>query len=377
MSNFINSKDTMEIPTNKEEAGVETETYTTNEVINTCVIAITSEHPYDTSSFVNNSTTFYTKITYSELIKLYDLIDLVTNESEINEDVKSSKSSESSKSSDMNLLYVVNCFKDSSIKMIFRFLCSPDCNDGASFIDHEITSKVYDFVKLVTRRNCIIEVSDHSMGSFFKNWNNDCMGIANPIEILPITHSGSFKMYGDKNHLINSVHPTLKQIGNLSSSEVVEITFNNLGGTKVYKILDDKVNLISKGVQLYEKSRNRYECGLGFELLQRSETIDVYNEVPVHCEFDFQKGKIVISSTHWCNLDSVETPVDLPTLRRYCTDSLGFEATQNLETTLSLAVDEGEYKRIISNTVRQISSGIDSRPLKKNKINSTSISTEL
>jgi hypothetical protein len=377
MSDFINNKDTMEIPANQAE----TETNTTNEVINTCVVGISSEHPYDTSVFTNNSTTFYTRITYSELIKLYYLIDFATK------DDKSKESGTNTKSdipigvqtdvpigvqtdvpigvpTDMNMLYVVNCFSDPSIKMIFRFLCSSDCHDGNNFINEQITSKVYDFVKLVTRRNCIVEVSDHSMGSFFKNWNDDYMGIPNPIQILPITHSGSFKMYGNKNDFISSVHPTLKQIGNLSSSELVEITFNNMGGTKVFKIVGSDVKIISKGVQLKDTFRPRF----GFGKREQDELSDTYDEVPVHSEFDYQYGKIVVSATHWCNLDSVETPVDLPTLRRYCTNSLGVEATQDLEISLSSAQNECEYKRIISATVRQISSGSNYIPTKKIKI---------
>jgi hypothetical protein len=335
-----------------------------NESINTCVVGITSSSPYDTSVFVNNSTTFYTTITYSELIKLYDLIDLATNETVLTQDnlTKPLKN----KLANINMLYVLNCFKDPSIKMIFRFLCSPDCDDGQTFVDQETTIKIYDFVNLVTRRNCIIEVSDHSMGSFFKNWNDEYMDIQNPIEILPITHSGSFKMYGVKNDFINSTHPTLKQIGNLSSSEQIEIIFDNMGGTKVYKILDPNVKLISKGKQL---NKNRCEFGFSFENTKNIEFPEINDEVPVHCEFNYQKGKIVISATHWCNLNSVETPVDLLTLRRYCTDSIGMEATINLEKTLSSAKNEYEYKRIISDTVREISSGISSKPLKKYKQN--------
>jgi hypothetical protein len=319
--------------------------------INTCVVGITSTHPYDTSTFMNNSTTFYTQITYLELIKLYDLINLPTHKTII----KTNKQTKTDTPIDMNLIYVANCFSDLSVKMIFRFLCSSDCADGKHFINHKTTLKVYDFVKFVTKRNCIIEVSDHSMGSFFNNWNKNTMGIPSPIKILPITHSDGFKIYGNKSDFIESIHPTLKQIGNLSLSEAIEITFNNLTGTKVYKIIGQGVKVISKGVQI----KNTFEFEFEFEYGKRhkEKSSDLYEEVPVHCEFDFQDGKIVVSATHWCNLDSVETPIDLKTLRRYCTNSLGDEATQDLERSLSSAQNEREYKRIISTTVRQISSG--------------------
>jgi hypothetical protein len=373
---------------------IDTKSESTNKLIDTCVIGITTHGPYDTSKFVNNSTTYYTRITYLELFKLYDLINFTsdkskitkpettetettkpeTTESDITKSTESdtTKSTESDVSVNVKLLYIANCFKDSQVKMIFRFLCSSDCANGNTFIDQETTSKVYEFVRLVTKNNCIVEVSDHSMGSFFNNWNPETMGIPNPIEILPITHSGSFKMYGNKNDFINSTHPTLKQIGDLSSVEQVEITFNNMGGTKVYKIIGSNVKVISKGIQIKDLVGFRFEYGFEnifkFGQKEQEKSYDLYEEVPVHCEFDYQNGKIVVSATHWCNLNSVENPIDLPTLRRYCTNSLGEEATQDLETSLSSALNENEYKRIISTTVRQISCGTNSFLTKKIKI---------
>jgi len=267
----------------------------------------------------------------------------------------------------MNLLYVANCFKDHSVKMIFRFLCSPDCNNGETFINTEKTNDIFSFVKLVTTRNCIIEVSDHSMGSFFKNWNNNIMQMISPIEILDFNHAGPFKMYGLKNNFIQSTHPTLNQIGHMSSSDNIEITFNNMGGTKVFKIIESessKVTIISKGIQLNNNNNNSYYYGI-----TRNEDIEkYYQEVPVHCEFEYGSGKIVVSATHWCNLNSVNTPVDIPSIIRYCTDTFGDEATQDFEYTLSCAQNDVEYNRIISDTVREISSG--SRPVKKTKFNS-------
>ncbi len=359
-----------------------------NTSINTCVVGITSSHPYDSSEFVNNSSTFYTRITYSQLIKLYDLIDSVIKNNSTNS-ANTSNPSDETKIFDMNLLFVADCFKNASTNVIFRFLCSPDCENGTTFINDENTSKVYDFVNLVTKHsNCIIEISDHSMGSFFNNWNDELMGFAKPIEILEQTHAGPFKMYGSKTAFVNSIHPTLKQIGNLSADENVEITFNNVGGTKIYKIIDDsRVKLISKGNQIKDVRFGR-NLGFGFNNFmnlgqpqnpnsnpnESNNDNILYGEVPVHSEFDFNLGKIVVSSTHWCNLDSVETPVDIPTLRRYCTDSMGYEATQNLEYSLSSAQNDNEFKRIISDTVRQLSAG--PTPAKKFKPNSnTTINT--
>ena len=106
-------------------------------------------------------------------------------------------------------------------------------------------------------------------------------------------HCSKFKMYGNKKDFINSVHPTLRQIGNLSLDEQIEIFFNNMNGTKVFEIIDPNINIISNGLQI-EKSH----IDLNFK--------DINLVIHVHCEFDYGLGKIIISSTHWCNLESVE-----------------------------------------------------------------------
>lgn len=333
----------------------------------TCVVGITTSGPYDSSVFVNNDNTYYTQISYDKLDLLIRLIECGKEPKEDNKDIKN-----------MNLLYVANCFFDDSVKIIFRFLCSPDCDNGKTFINKKKTKEIFKFVKLLTTRDCVIEISDHSMGSFFNNWDNDFMQMNSPIKVLDMTHSGPFKMYGNKKDFINSIHPTLNQIGDLSSDDNIEITFVNMGGTKVYEIIEPndsndsnnsstsfykypKVTLISKGKQITTKDMHR----------QFGEKTNEYNEkyfqeVPVHCEFDYNCGKIVVSSTHWCNLQSVDNSVDLPSLSRYCTNTFGADATQNLEYTLSCAQNDYEYKNIISTAIREISSG--SRPSKKSKL---------
>lgn len=342
--------------------------------ITTCVVGIRSNLPYDSSKFTNNDTTFYTEFTYDQLATFLELVqqssqsDIPTENSANTENTTNTETRK--KTSNMNLMFVADCFKNPSVKMIFRFLCSSDCADGAVFVNTVITQTVYEFVKFVCTRDCVCEVSDHSMGSFFNNWNDLVMGLEKPIEILKFSHSGPFKMVGHKTDFVNSVHPTLVQIGELSSSEEIEITFNNMGGTKVYKILSPIVKIISKGNQIKPTVRNGEQYRY-FGIRQENLNDEIYGEVPVHSEFPFQNGKIVVSATHWCNLDSVETPVDLPTLARYCTTSMGREATVELEYSLSTAQTQDECKRIISETVRQISSG-SSRPVKKSKPNSTS-----
>lgn len=343
--------------------------------VNICVVGITSSIPYDSSVFVNNDKTFYTKITYEQLTKLNKLID------------ETDEKSNQTQLYGMNLMYVANCFTDPSIKILFRFLCSPDCNNGEDFINQQITPSIYNFVKYVlSRTNTVIEVSDHSMYSFFKNWDDSFMGSSCPIELESLTHSGPFEMYGSKNDFLSSVHPTLQQIGDMSSDEEIKIKFNNMGGTKTYKIKDSessRVKILSKGHQIKPERLNKLNIqknklndvagGLFFDNNNNpnGDNENYYGEVPVHCEFDYQMGKIVISATHWCNLTEVDTPIDIPSLTRYYTQTMGEEAAVNLEYTLSSTTDVDEVKRIISTTVREISSGTVLPPSnKKMKINS-------
>ena len=318
--------------------------------ITKCICGITSDLPYDTSVFINNSTTFYTNFNY---LKLDYLLKIISSDESINKlDI-----------TDPTILSLCLYFKDPTVQIIFRFLCSPDCHNGTLFVNTNITDIVFNFVKYVCSiRPVIFEFSDHSMGSFFTNWKNDFMEMESPIEILRLTTSGGFKISGTRENFISSVHPTLKQIGDLSSDENVEITFNNMGGTKIFKIHETATNVkvISSGHELYSSTKK-------IDTLHPELEIPIL--YPVHCEFDYKLGKIVVSATHWCNLDNVNNEIDLPKLRRYCTEAFGQETTQELDNMLSSINEPNELKRVISSAVRQISSG---QPDKKCKCNNFS-----
>lgn len=323
------------------------------ELKKTCVVGITSTCPYDTSVFVENNELSYKSITYGQLEELYNMIN--TNISEL---VSEYELKPKLLSRNINLIYINECFKSSDVKLIFRFLCSSDCVNGKLFVNKQMTDIVFKFVKLISEKECLIEFSDHSLGSFFSNWNNEQMGIPNPIEILKFTHCGEFKICGKKSDFENSSHPTLKQIGDMSTEPDIEITFNNMVGTKVYKILNsDIVKSISTGNQLnYHKHKHHNDI---FTFSNKNNDIneEINSVVPVHSEFNYNKATIILSTTHWCNLDTVNTTIDMPKLKRYCTESMGNAATQELEQILSVTTDFNEQKRIISSCVRDISSG--------------------
>lgn len=311
--------------------------------IKTCVIGITTNQPYDTSEFVNTSTTYYTKISYDELNTLYNYICDENTKRTVNQ----------------NILFVSECYREPKIKIIFRFLCSMDCANGEQFINKTNTNLVYKFVNFVcTRQECLVEFSDHSLGAFVSNWNDKIMGTICPVGIKPYTHMGKFIMRGKKTDFENSSHPTLKQIGDMSGEEDIVIKFDNMGGTKVYQILNnDIVKLISTGNQEKKEIIHENVYLLKKKLDTLTECDEIYLTVPVHTEFNYKMGKIILSSTHWCNLDTVETHIDVPKLHRYCTDSLGEQTTLEFDQMLSSATNKLEYNRIISATVREILSG--------------------
>ena len=347
-----------------------------------CVCAIVSSNSYDTSIFPNNEKSYYTQVTYQRLDDLTALLSNTSNADTSNVDTSNADTSNAdttnanaepkTKTTDMNMLYVLDCFKNPDIQMIFRFMCSPDCNDGKNFIEEKITEEVYKFVNLVTKHNVIIEVSDHSMGSFFNKWNDSIMLIPKPIEIKSETTSGPFKIFGSKSDFLSSSHPTLKQIGDMSSVDLIEITFNNMGGTKIFSIPEPEkvagLKIISNGKPLLRNLTRQFNKQVNIE--PEVETVTEVPLMPVHCEFDYGMGKIVVSATHWCNLDQVESPIDLNKLRRYCTDTLGAEATEMFEYSLS-TMNAQDMKREISSCIRGISSG-GGVAYKKQKNNSKS-----
>lgn len=320
-----------------------------SELKKTCIVGIASSNPYDSSVFVDSEDLVYKTISYAELLNLYNIIKSYTNANDDSIDVNITNTT------NINLIYIFECFKNSHIEMIFRFLCSSDCVEGKMFINENTTKIINQFVKLISMRKCVVEFSDHSLGSFFSNWDDELMEMKKPIEILDFTHSGEFKMRGCKLDFVNSSHPTLRQIGNLSLESDIEITFNNMSGTKVYKLLTDDVKIISIGNQINTLSKRNifnFNCNDTY-----NKNSNVYMSVPVHSEFEYNMAIIVLSSTHWCNLNSVETSVDIPTLRRYCTESMGSAETQKLDYMLSTTTDKVELKRVISSCVRGISSG--------------------
>jgi hypothetical protein len=323
-----------------------------------CIIKITNNTPFDKSDFLNNDNTFSACINYNQLLTLYNCL-------------CSLDESEQTQTTSMSILYIIECYKNLDIFLMFRLLCSSDCYSGDQFINTKYTELVFNFIKLVSNRsNTVIEVSDHSAGSLFNNWTIENMDIESPIQVLPQTNGGTFKMSGLKADFVSSKHPTLIQIGNMSSEDNIEITFENMGGTLMFKLPDmqntqTNVRIISSG---YPVQSQRQIGRLMTRVSEEDNNNQLYESLPVHFEFDYNLITIVCSATHWCNLENVETKIDIPTLRRYYTETYGEEAQQELSDMLDAIDDPIELKRELSNCVRCVSSGAEVNP-KKIRVN--------
>ncbi len=293
-----------------------------------CVISICTSHPYDVSEMKNNASTFYTQIDYKQLKDLYHVI------------------RHDSKSRNVTYDIIKKHIVEKSAKVFFDFKCSGDCHDGKNFVDNDTTLLVYKLVNTMTRLGCNIVVGDHSMASLFNNWDNYKMDCKSPISVCRETTNGHYKMSGLKSDFITSDYPVLKNLGKMSAQENVEIEFENMSGTKIYKVNDesemkDKVKIISKGNPV------------------RDENVEKDSQI-VHSEFPYRNGKIIISATHWCNLTEVKSDVNLDEVRKQYTAQFGEEECMNFEVQYCAAIasnNKEEARRVISDSVKYMCSG--------------------
>jgi hypothetical protein len=180
------------------------------------------------------------------------------------------------------------------------------------------------------------------MAALFNNWDNYRMDMKSPIKIVSDT-SGPYKMNGKKEDFLNSIHPILKNLGDMSSDDNLNIEFSNMSGTKVYEILTefkDKVKVISTGHPL---SRIRGD------------------EQIVHSEFKYRNGLIIVSATHWCNLTEVNSKVDIDKLKMQYSRQYGEEACEEFDNEYQKAVQSGcqrTVNRVVSDSVKYVCSAV-------------------
>ncbi len=318
---------------------------TTNSQISTklCVVGIIGDSLYDRSEFANTSKDFlYTTIRYSNIPLFYELL-------------KGTKTT-----NEFKYLDILRYFSTPNSKIFFDFKCSADCCYGAQFINQDLTKKANQLIKLLLKKGANVVVGDHSMGALFKNWIPAHMGCSSPIEIQSETTSGTFRMFGQKKDFIDSVHPTLNQIGDMSDDEKIQIDFTNMSGTLVYSINKNcpiPVKLISQGYPLFNPLNRMGREVIGNNLTNPEEQKKLQ---PVQCEFSLFAGKIIVSSTHWCNLTEVKSEINEDKLKSQYASAFGqnecYRIEQELEAIKSSG-DKEQVKRYCSARVRDISSG--------------------
>jgi len=272
---------------------------------NMCVVAIIGDSVYDTSEFANASKDFlYTTLKYSDIPNFYGMLKGTTRTTEF------------------KYLNILRYFSIPDSKIFFDFKCSSDCCSGARFATVELTKKANQLIKLLLKKRANVVVGDHSMGALFNNWDSTYMGPC-PITIKTETTSGLFKMYGESKNFLESVHPTLNQLGDMADNDKVEITFSNMGGTLIYSINSNTeipVKLISQGYPLNSFTNNIVDP------VQKER-----NSQPVHCEFPLFNGKIIVSSTHWCNLHEIRSDINEDKLKSNYVRAFGREVSSRME----------------------------------------------
>ncbi len=303
---------------------------------NICVISITNGSPYDTSELSNNANTYYTNINYKQLKDLYYVI-------------------RNNKETD-NMIYktIKNYINDGKTKVFFDFKCCSECHNGEKFCDDEITLLVFKLVNVMTRKGCNIVVGDFSMGALFNNWDKYRMDFKSPINIKSETTSGLFNMKGKKSNIIKSDYPILKNLGDMSKDELIDINFSNMSGTKIYEINLNNAKIVeSFSGEKSEKTEVRL-------ISEGTPNSNRRYSQPVHAEFKYRKGIIIISATHWCNLTEVNSEVDIDKLKRQCELQYGMEEGLILEQRIQCAIFSGkkeDVKRVVSDSVKYMCSG--------------------
>jgi hypothetical protein len=110
--------------------------------------------------------------------------------------------------------------------------------------------------------------------------------------------------------------------------------------------------------ELPKELTNKISPGLTKPKLVRENYVDDITRYPVHCEFKFGKLSIVVSSTHWCNLEEVNSNVNIDTLRREYTNTFGIESQHEVDEALTTPIGLTSLMRAVSSGKKQPSQNI-------------------
>lgn len=228
---------------------------------------------------------------------------------------------------------------------MFRFLCSSQCCDN-QFTNNN--NNVFQLVKFLLNHEVLLEFSDFSLRALICQWNKYIPEIICPWKMLSKTTSGSFTMTALKKDFESTNHYSLKMIAQLSEDNI-EIKFNNAGGTILYNINEESPNIpivISQGY-----------IGAFIE--------EIY---PVHSIVKINQATIIALNSHWCNLMSVESNVNITVLRDYILRTEGEDSAIAFDSSMEENIGNlPALKREVSESVRRAVSGQPQN--KKTKVN--------
>lgn len=320
------------------------------EEVSLLVVGVSGGSPYDTSEFANTSKNFlYKKLNYNNIPELYKLMKIPGYDKKCGEAKYN------------NYKDIIRYFSTPNSKIFFDFKCSSECNSGSHFCCKETTLIIQKFIKFILKKGVNVVVGDHSMGALFNNWSVEHLGPC-PIKVTGTT-MGAFRMWGNKDDFLKSVHPTLNQLGDLSNSELVQVDFTNMSGTLVFSINDeckDIVKVISYGYKINENEIHKKN----FKQDNQARIDFTKDKIPVHCEFKLFNGYIIVSSTHWCNLTEVNSDIDENKLKSQYIETFGTNEIDEFEREIAVAKSSGQkevVQQVYSVRIKEICSGIQSK----------------
>lgn len=286
----------------------------------------------------NSRSTTYDKPNYYSIkvwmsyIELIDFIKIYKDKTEL---------------TNLSHIQIMEWLKDGK-RIIFRFLCAPEC--GEFIVDRITTNSIITFMGEIkdTPSNIIFEFADFSAGSIINWWNPDIIGQECPVILSSETTSGKYKLLGTKTMLDNSCHPALNTVAKLSSTEKITITFNNMGGTKIFELKNpDFKGVITRG---YSVERNY------FNKMNDKDGASELDTFPVHIEIPLSLTVIIfLSSTHFCNLTDMAN-IDICSVRQATAERYGEEYATQFEEQMCNCTEPVQLQRYLSDNVRSLTS---------------------
>jgi hypothetical protein len=177
---------------------------------------------------------------------------------------------------------------------------------------------------LFMTNNCLIVNEDY-------NFSSDLINMYN-LENLNNNDTISYQLaHEDRYIILTNINSVVKHTC-LSYNDLFDVVKNNI------KVLSTGITTFSDNINVSDNTNKKIR--------------------PVHSEFKINNCIIIISSTHWCNLDTIETPINLSILKSYTLETYGDEAVQELDLMVSQYENNSVLlKRTLSESIKRLTSG--------------------